>query len=146
MYNKYFAWPILCSLIFTTKGHIKQPVLHCQYYGWLWPGDSLSPGIRSDPAKPCDNWWWACNIRHHMGDHSPEADYPYDGCYCQEMLNTTIDSRYLAPVESQNSRARVKWFSRYLARKHEGPNTRLAGSQSHILTSAPLKPKQYAER
>ena len=25
----------------------------------------------------------------------------------------------------------------------EGPNSRLAGSQSHILTSAPLKPKQY---
>ena len=28
----------------------------------------------------------------------------------------------------------------------EGPNSRLAGSQSHILTSAPLKPKQYVER
>ena len=25
-------------------------------------------------------------------------------------------------------------------------NSRLAGSQSHILTSAPLKPKQYVER
>ena len=28
----------------------------------------------------------------------------------------TVYSRYLAPVGSQNSRARVKWFSRYLAR------------------------------
>ena len=27
-----------------------------------------------------------------------------------------MDSRYLAPVGSQNSRARVKWFSRYLVR------------------------------
>ena len=28
----------------------------------------------------------------------------------------TVDSRYLTPVGSQNLRARVKWFSRYLAR------------------------------
>ena len=54
---------------------------------------------------------------------------------------STVDSRYLAPVGSQNSRARVKWFSRY-----QGPNSRLPGSESHTVTSAPLKPKQYVER
>ena len=31
------------------------------------------------------------------------------------MWANTVDSRYLALVGSQNSRARVKWFSRYLA-------------------------------
>ena len=73
---------------------------------------------------------------------------------CPSILNevntvrccSTVDSRYLAPVRSQNSRVRVKWFSRYLALSREGPNSRLAGSQSHILTSVPLKPKQYVER
>ena len=58
----------------------------------------------------------------------------------------TVDSRYLAPVGSQNSRARVKWFSRYLALSREGPNSRLPESESHTVTSAPLKPKQYVER
>ena len=58
----------------------------------------------------------------------------------------TVDSRYLAPVGSQNSRARVKWFSRYLALWREGPNSRLPGSESHTVTSAPLKLKQYVER
>ena len=28
----------------------------------------------------------------------------------------------------------------------EGPNSRLPGSESHTVTSAPLKPKQYVER
>ena len=28
----------------------------------------------------------------------------------------------------------------------EGPNSRLAGSQSHTVMSAPLKPKQYVEQ
>ena len=37
----------------------------------------------------------------------------------------TVDSRYLAPVGSQNSRARVKWFSRYLALSREGHNSRI---------------------
>ena len=37
----------------------------------------------------------------------------------------TVDSRYLAPVGSQNSRARVKWFSRYLALSREGYNSRI---------------------
>ena len=36
----------------------------------------------------------------------------------------TVDSRYLAPVGSQNSRARVKWFSRYLALSREGHDSR----------------------
>ena len=58
----------------------------------------------------------------------------------------TVDSHYLAPVGSQNSRARVKWFSRYLALLRERPNSRLPGSESHTVTSAPLKPKQYVER
>ena len=31
----------------------------------------------------------------------------------------TVDYRYLAPVGSQNSRARVKWFSRYLTRTRD---------------------------
>ena len=44
----------------------------------------------------------------------------------------TVDSRYLAPVGSQNLRARVKWFSRYLALSREGHNSRLPGSQTHI--------------
>ena len=37
----------------------------------------------------------------------------------------TVDSRYLASFGGQNSRARVKWFSRYLALSREGPNSRL---------------------
>ena len=41
----------------------------------------------------------------------------------------TVDSRYLALVGSQNSRARVKWFSRYLARRRRLANS---GSQTHI--------------
>ena len=36
------------------------------------------------------------------------------------LIGATVDSRYLAPVGSQNSRARVKWFSRYLALSREG--------------------------
>ena len=39
-------------------------------------------------------------LRHHLTQH-----------WC------TVDSCYLAPVGSQNSQARVKWFSCYLARK-----------------------------
>ena len=37
-----------------------------------------------------------------------------------DKLLYTVDSRYLAPVGSQNSRARVKWFSCYLALSREG--------------------------
>ena len=37
----------------------------------------------------------------------------------------TVDSRYLAPVGSQNSRARVKWFSRYLALSCEDHDSRI---------------------
>ena len=44
----------------------------------------------------------------------------------------TVDSRYLAPVGSQNLRARIKWFSRYLALSREGHDSRLPGSQTHI--------------
>ena len=40
-------------------------------------------------------------------------------------LFNTVDSRYLAPVGSQNSRARVKWFSRYLALSREGHDSRI---------------------
>ena len=43
----------------------------------------------------------------------------------QLLVCNTVDSRYLAPFGGQNSRARVKWFSRYLALSHEGPNSRL---------------------
>ena len=43
----------------------------------------------------------------------------------------TVDSRYLAPVGSQNSRARVEWFSRYLALSREGHDSRI---QDHRLT------------
>ena len=41
---------------------------------------------------------------------------------------STDDSRYLAPVGSQNSRARVKWFSRYVARR---PLLANSWSQTH---------------
>ena len=44
--------------------------------------------------------------------HFPAQNLPIT----PEILNSTVDSRYLAPVGSQNLRARVKWFSRYLAR------------------------------
>ena len=37
----------------------------------------------------------------------------------------TVDSPYLALVGSQNSRARVKWFSRYLALSREGHDSRI---------------------
>ena len=55
------------------------------------------------------------------------------------------------PVISHQSGAkiplgRVKWFSRYLKLSREGPNSWLAGSQSHTVMSVPLKPKHYVER
>ena len=40
-------------------------------------------------------------------------------------IGDTVDSRYLAPVGSQNSRARVKWVSRYLALSREGHDSRI---------------------
>ena len=43
----------------------------------------------------------------------------------QTEVSNTVDSRYLAPVGSQNSRARVKWFSRYLALSREGHDSRI---------------------
>ena len=48
----------------------------------------------------------------------------------------TVDSRYLAPVGSQNSRARVKWFSRYLALSREGHDSRI---QDHRHTPGRLQ-------
>ena len=45
----------------------------------------------------------------------------------------TVHSRYLAPVGSQNSRARVKWFSRYLARFRAKAQTRDFQDQSPTL-------------
>ena len=47
----------------------------------------------------------------------------------------TVDSRYLAPVGSQNSRARVKWFSRYLALSRERPRLANSGSLSNSMLS-----------
>ena len=44
----------------------------------------------------------------------------------------TVDSRYLAPVGSQNSRARVKWFSRYLALSREGHDSRIQDHRSTL--------------
>ena len=55
-------------------------------------------------------------------------------------LTNTVDSRYLPPVGSQNSRARVKWFSRYFALSREGHDSRI---QDHRPT---LPLKQYVER
>ena len=47
-------------------------------------------------------------------------------CYLQyEPNGYTVNSRYLALVGSQNSRARVKWFSRYLALSREGHDSRI---------------------
>ena len=40
-------------------------------------------------------------------------------------LSNCLYSRYLAPVGSQNSQARVKWFSRYLALSREGHDSRI---------------------
>ena len=45
--------------------------------------------------------------------------------------HSTVDSRYLALVGSQNSRARVKWFSGYLTLSREGADSRI---QDHRLT------------
>ena len=53
--------------------------------------------------------------------------------------HATVDSRYLAPGGSQNSRARVKWFCRYLRLSHEGHDKRLSGSQTTTLASTNLK-------
>ena len=80
----------------------------------------------------------------------------------------TVDSRYLAPVGSQNSRARVRWFSRYLALSREGHDSRIqdhrptlpaagvynsnsmlsdnTGSQTHTPSGRRLQLKQYVER
>ena len=48
---------------------------------------------------------------------------------CTYLMECTVDSRYLALVGSQNLRARVKWFSRYVARRRRLANSR---SQTHI--------------
>ena len=50
------------------------------------------------------------------GDHDKSLSMGFAG---------TVDSRYLPPVGSQNSRARVKWFSRYLALSREGHDSRI---------------------
>ena len=57
-------------------------------------------------------------------------------------LNCTVDSRYLAPVGSQNSPARVKWFSRSVARR---PRLANSGPQTHTPRRLPTL-KQYVER
>ena len=51
-----------------------------------------------------------------------------EATYIHVYHHSTVDSRYLAPVVSQNSWARVKWFSRYLARR---PRLANSGSQTH---------------
>ena len=45
--------------------------------------------------------------------------------YIGDQAICTVDSRYLALVGSQNSRARVKWFSRYLALSRECADSRI---------------------
>ena len=61
-----------------------------------------------------------------------------------QVPHCTVDSRYLAPVGSQNSWARVKWFSRYLALSREGHDSRI---QDHRPTLPGVTTiKQYAER
>ena len=75
---------------------------------------------------------------HHYADIS-------EGIELKKCLPGTVDSRYLAPVGSQNSRARVKWFSRYLALSREGHDSRI---QDHRPThsQAFTTRKQYVER
>ena len=48
-------------------------------------------------------------------------------------FQTTVDSRYLALVGSQNSRVRVKWFSRYLVLSREGADSRIQDHRPTLL-------------
>ena len=65
--------------------------------------------------------------------------------WSMHLLHSTVQS---TPVISRHLGAKIREreLSGSPVISREGPNSRLAGSQSHILTSAPLKPKQYVER
>ena len=56
---------------------------------------------------------------------------------------TTVDSRYLMLV---GAKIRELSGSPIISAFPQKPNSRVAGSQSHSVTSAPLKPRQYGER
>ena len=81
-----------------------------------------------------------CPSGHYLSQCWPRSLSPYGVTRPQ-----WVDSRYLAPVGSQNSRARVKWFSRYLALSREGHDSRI---QDHRPThsQAFTTRKQYVER
>ena len=49
--------------------------------------------------------------------------------------HSTVDSRYLASVGGQNSRARVKWFSRYFARRPKLATSRIRVPHCDVCTS-----------
>ena len=65
----------------------------------------------------------------------------------QACFDSTVDSRYLAPVGSQSSRVRVKWFSRYLTLSHEGHDSRIQDHDPHSQAFTMFTTlKQYVER
>ena len=69
--------------------------------------------------------------------------YIFVNCFVFDaLLDSTVESRYLPPVGSQNSRVQVKWFSRYLA-SAKATTRDLQDQQAHTLASTTLK--QYVE-
>ena len=77
-------------------------------------------------------WLWAINTLQNVQENVLIAyiyiymqSKHFPGHFAMYICIYTVDSRYLAPVGSQNSRARVKWFSRYLALSREGHHSRI---------------------
>ena len=80
----------------------------------------------------------SCSLAHR----EPYAANSSEILECRALSrHITVDSRYLALVGIQNSRARVKWFSRYLA-KAPTREFRITDPHSQVFTSL----KQYVER
>ena len=58
----------------------------------------------------------------------------YSSLNLSHLQFATVDSRYLALVGSQNSGARVKWFSRYLALSREGADSQIQDHRPSMLS------------
>ena len=89
---------------------------------WECGRHSLS-SVETNAFRNLKQYWWQC--------HSGWILFNTTCLLCKDLKSqcenstNTVDFRYLALVGSQNSRARVKWFSRYLALSREGADSRI---------------------
>ena len=113
MWNKYFTYmrPPSSDYYFQTLLIPHSPIRWSKVHNTCW-----SPQF-SKCAKLASKYsvlhWKSSQLRTNYGD------------IWNKYFTYTVDSRYLAPVGSQNLRARVKWFSRYLALSREDHDSRL---------------------